>query len=218
MKRVLLINPNTNSTTTASMLAIARNAAPDWLQIEAMTAPEGVGMITDTEALEQAGGVLSGLIPFVRDQRWDGIVIAAYGDPALADLRAGLDCPVTGIGEASMMAAAQLGPFAIVTTTPDLCASILAMVARSGFESLCQGVFLTMGDAETVTRDAVVLEQRLEEACRKALVHAPLAAIIIGGGPLARAAQVLSPRLPVRLIEPVPTAIQRIADMLGDEE
>ncbi|NBS02915.1 MAG: aspartate/glutamate racemase family protein, partial [Rhizobiales bacterium] len=39
MKRILLINPNTNAGTTASMLAIAREAASGSLQIEAMTAP-----------------------------------------------------------------------------------------------------------------------------------------------------------------------------------
>ena len=106
MKRILLVNPNTNAATTASMLAIAREAAAGLLQIEAMTAPEGVPMITDALALQQASQVLTGLIPELRAQNWDGVITAAYGDPALQALREGLDCPVTGIGEASMLEAA----------------------------------------------------------------------------------------------------------------
>jgi hypothetical protein len=77
MKRILLVNPNTNAATTASMLAIAREAAAGLLQIEAMTAPEGVPMITDTLALQQASQVLTGLIPELRAQNWDGVITAA---------------------------------------------------------------------------------------------------------------------------------------------
>lgn len=216
MKRILLVNPNTNAATTASMLAIAREAAAGLLQIEAMTAPEGVPMITDALALQQASQVLTGLIPELRAQNWDGVITAAYGDPALQALREGLDCPVTGIGEASMLEAAGYGAFAVVTTTPELAGSITAMAGWLGLGSLFGGVYLTRGDAVAVTDDPALLVERLEEACLRAVHEAGggLASLIIGGGPLAVAARVLVERVPVRLIEPVPAAIRRIGLMV----
>ncbi len=216
MKRILLVNPNTNAATTASMLAIAREAAAGLLQIEAMTAPEGVPMITDALALQQASQVLTGLIPELRAQNWDGVITAAYGDPALQALREGLDCPVTGIGEASMLEAAGYGSFAVVTTTPELAGSITAMAGWLGLGALFGGVYLTEGDAVAVTHDPALLVERLEEACLRAVHEAGggLASLIIGGGPLAVAARVLVERVPVRLIEPVPAAIRRIGLMV----
>ena len=216
MKRILLVNPNTNAATTASMLAIAREAAAGLLQIEAMTAPEGVPMITDALALQQASQVLTGQIPELRSQNWDGVITAAYGDPALQALREGLDCPVTGIGEASMLEAAGYGAFAVVTTTPELAGSITAMAGWLGLGSLFGGVYLTRGDAVAVTDDPALLVERLEEACLRAVHEAGggLASVIIGGGPLAVAARVLVERVPVRLIEPVPAAIRRIGLMV----
>jgi len=216
MKRILLVNPNTNAATTASMLAIAREAAAGLLQIEAMTAPEGVPMITDALALQQASQALTGLIPELRAQNWDGVITAAYGDPALQALREGLDCPVTGIGEASMLEAAGYGAFVVVTTTPELAGSITAMAGWLGLGSLFGGVYLTRGDAVAVTDDPALLVERLEEACLRAVHEAGggLASLIIGGGPLAVAARVLVERVPVRLIEPVPAAIRRIGLMV----
>ena len=216
MKRILLVNPNTNAATTASMLAIAREAAAGLLQIEAMTAPEGVPMITDALALQQASQVLTGLIPELRAQNWDGVITAAYGDPALQALREGLDCPVTGIGEASMLEAAGYGAFAVVTTTPELAGSITGMAGWLGLGSLFGGVYLTRGGAVAVTDDPALLVERLEEACLRAVHEAGggLASLIIGGGPLAVAARVLVERVPVRLIEPVPAAIRRIGLMV----
>ncbi len=216
MKRILLVNPNTNAATTASMLAIAREAAAGLLQIEAMTAAEGVPMITDALALQQASQVLTGLIPELRAQNWDGVITAAYGDPALQALQEGLDCPVTGIGEASMLEAAGYGAFAVVTTTPELAGSITAMAGWLGLGALFGGVYLTRGDAVAVTDDPALLVERLEEACLRAVNEAGggLASLIIGGGPLAVAARVLVERVPVRLIEPVPAAIRRIGLMV----
>ena len=216
MKRILLVNPNTNAATTASMLAIARETAAGLLQIEAMTAPEGVPMITDPLALQQASQVLTGLIPELRAQNWDGVITAAYGDPALQAMREGLDCPVTGIGEASMLEAAGYGAFAVVTTTPELAGSITAMAGWLGLGALFGGVYLTRGDAVAVTHDPALLVERLEETCLRAVHEAGggLASLIIGGGPLAVAARVLVERVPVRLIEPVPASIRRIGLMV----
>jgi allantoin racemase len=219
MKRILLINPNTDASTTQAMLAIARESVTNRVAIEAITAPSGVPMITHPVALRDAGEVLATMIPQLCQQGWDGVITAAYGDPALEALREALPCPVTGIGEASMLEAAQFGAFAVVTTTPDLAPSITSMAERLHLTSEFQGVFLTNGDAIEVTRDPVLLIERLEAACMQALNKAPIApaSLIIGGGPLASAARTLTSRIPVRLVEPIPSAVRRIMTLIEEQ-
>jgi Asp/Glu/hydantoin racemase len=94
------------------------------------------------------------LIPTLRSQAWDGVIVAAFGDPGLADLRAGLDCPVTGIAEAGMAVGGADGrAFAVVTTTQDLSAAISDLAAHYGHGDCFCGVALTDGDPAFVMAD-----------------------------------------------------------------
>lgn len=52
--KLLLINPNTNRATTAAMRAIAQEAAPVGVIIEAVTAPFGAPLIVDGEPVPAA--------------------------------------------------------------------------------------------------------------------------------------------------------------------
>ena len=45
------------------MVAIARGAAPEGVEIEGMTAPRGAALITDGEALATAAEVVAGMAP-----------------------------------------------------------------------------------------------------------------------------------------------------------
>ncbi len=116
--RLLVVNPNTSQATTDAMVAIARAAAPEGVEIDGMTAPRGSPLITDPEALAIAAEVVAGMAPAIRAYAPDGVIVAAFGDPGLPALRGALSMPVVGIGEASIAAAARHGAFAVITTTP----------------------------------------------------------------------------------------------------
>ena len=110
------------------MRAIAQAAAPAGTVIDALSAPYGVPLITNEEALAQSAKAVQALTGAITTAPPDGVIIAAFGDPGLAALRLRLSCPVTGIAEAGM-AEAGTGrrPFAVVTTTPDLVSSITGL-------------------------------------------------------------------------------------------
>lgn len=207
--RFLLINPNTSAATTAAMVEIARDEAAGSTTIDGLTAPSGAPLITGEAALEEAGRVVASLGPAILADGPDSVIVSAFGDPGLDALRAVLPMPVTGIAEAGMAEAGQGGRrFCVVTTTPDLKAAIERTARRHGHAESFAGVWLTPGDPVTLMGDPARLVAALHDACLQAMREADVAAIVIGGGPLAIAARALKDRVGVPLIEPVPSAVR----------
>ena len=205
--RLLLVNPNTSAATTQAMLGIAREGAPAGVAVGGLTAPFGESLITTEAALTTATEAVVALLTPERIKGFDGVIVAAFGDPGLDHLQKVLPVPVTGIAEASMAEAAAHGSFAVATTTPDLAASITRSAVTYGHGSLFLGVVLTPGDPHPLMADGTGLVAALEEACWAAISDGAQA-IVIGGGPLAVAARTLRPRIAVPIIEPVPAALR----------
>lgn len=201
---LVLVNPNTSTATTAAMVAIAEAAAGR--PVRGLTARFGAPLITDPETLAAAVPAVVALAPDLAGA--EAVIVAAFGDPGLAELRARLPCPVTGIAEAGMAEAAALSPrFAVVTTTPALVPSIAARAAAGGYHDFA-GTWVTPGDPAAVMAYPAALRAALDAACRRAIAEGGAGAIVIGGGPLAVAARALAGTLPVPLVEPVPAAVR----------
>jgi allantoin racemase len=212
--RIALLNPNTNQDVTAAMARIAGAAVPS-LSIEGHTAPFGAETITTPDALAVGADAVRDMAARLPGDI-QGVIVAAYGDPGLDDLRAAWPGPVCGIGEASFLEAAAHGrSFAVATTTPDLAEAIAARVAAAGLTDRFLGVHLTEGEPLALMRDPDRLLARLAEAVAAAAASGA-GAVIIGGGPLASAAQILRPRLSVPIIEPLPAAARLIARLIAD--
>jgi allantoin racemase len=206
--RLALVNPNTSASTTAMMVDIARAAAPG-VEIEGLTAQFGEPLITTPAALVVAADAVQALAPELLERQPDGVIISAFGDPALQRLRDMLSCPVTGIAEAAMAEAAQEGRrFAVVTTTPDLAETIRDAAQTYGRGRLFVGIALTESDPVRLMADPARLELELVAACQVAVADLRAQAIVIGGGPLALAARQLRSRVEVPIIEPIPAAVR----------
>lgn len=202
--RLTLVNPNTSRAATEDMVAIAAQAAG--APVRGVTARFGAALIADPETLAVAARAVEALASDLAGA--DAVIVAAFGDPGLAALRARLACPVTGIAEAGMAEAAAHAPrFAVVTTTPALGPSIAANARALGHARFV-GTFVTPGDPTAVMADPASLVAALEAACLRAIEDGGADAIVIGGGPLAVAARALAGRLPVPLVEPVPAAVR----------
>ncbi len=205
--RLLLVNPNTTVRTTELMLGIARAAAPPGVTVEGATAAFGVPLILDPAMLAVAAEAVQALLAGMDLAPYDGIIVAAFGDPGLAAIRASAPVPVTGIAEAAMAEAASHGRFAIVTTTPMLADAMAGRAEAYGHAAAFAGAWLTPGDAGSLMADPARLEAALEAAIGRAMAEAAPDAVIIGGGPLAAAAAALRPRIAVPIVEPVPAAV-----------
>jgi len=199
--RLALVNPNTDSSVTQTMCTIA--ARTGVAEITGFTAPFGAHLITNEETLATAAEAVLSLAPHLTG--FDGIIIAAFGDPGLSALRTRLPVPVTGIAEAAMRTASQNGRrFAVATTTPDLRSSITIAANTHGNFA---GVWITPGDPAILSADRTRLIPALHAACTAAITAGGAQAVIIGGGPLADAAEALRDTIGVPLIAPVPEAV-----------
>lgn len=209
MMRLLLLNPNTNAETTASMRFIAQAAASPGTLIDAMSAPYGVPLITTEQTLATAAAAVQALAGQIATAPPDGVIIAAFGDPGLAALRLRLSCPITGIAEAAMGEAGSSGrSFAVVTTTPGLVGAIEAAARAYGHGRTLRGVVLTEGDPHAAMADHERLVEALAKACAHAIDTLSVQALVLGGGPLGVVAQALSDRFSIPIIAPVPAAVR----------
>ena len=202
--RLLLINPNSATATTEMMVAMAR--AVGRAEIFGITATRAPRMITSPEALDASAAEVVE-IGLREAPGYDGVIVAAFGDPGVAELRSN-GVNVVGICEASMREAAQHGRFAVATVTPDLAQRINATAAALGLAGDYAGIWLTPGDPQALVATPALLESALEAAVLACVAEGAAQAVIIGGGPLSAAATALSGRAPVPLIAPVAAAVR----------
>jgi allantoin racemase len=202
MKRLAVLNPNTNTATTAHMAGIVRALAPAGISVEGYTMEHGPAIVTDAVALAASAQQIVQVAHRLAREGVDAILISGFGDPALKELRATLPIPVTGIAEAGMAAAAALGPFSIITTTPDLEESIRSMATGYGHAGALVSLRITPGVAEKVMADPDNLQRALIEIAQHCARDGALS-VLIGGGPLAQAARAVSDAIDLVVIEPV---------------
>lgn len=212
--RILLINPNSSVATTAMMVAIARSAAVDGFDIDGATATRAPQMIVTPDALDAASAEVVEIAQS-RRHACDGIIVAAFGDPGLAGITAAVKLPAVGIGESSMLAAAENGRrFGVATTTPLLEAEIDALPETLGLRSRYTGARFAQGDAQELMRDPALLRAALAGAVEACVAQDGAEAVIIGGGPLGEAARALQPMFTVPIIAPIPSAVARIIRLI----
>ncbi|MEU6945202.1 aspartate/glutamate racemase family protein [Streptomyces sp. NPDC046316] len=227
---VVLINPNTSTATTEMMTAIARRTlGPD---VRGVTVARGPRMLTDPAALRAAAPeVAAAGRRALASGDCRALLVGAFGDPGLAQLRAlslasargpvpvpvpvPAPVPVVGIGEAALLEAAASGRrFGIATTTPLLAESIVERVAALGLSDRFTGLRLTGGDPQVLSADPESLRESLARAVQECVVRDGARAVVIGGGPLGEAADSLRTRFETPVIAPIPAACRRVARLL----
>lgn len=206
---LLLLNPNSSTASTERMLAAARRALPGF-SLRGRTLAAAPPLLASAADLRHAEQALAAL-PDSTFAGVDAVLLAAFGDPGLVALRARLDVPVFALGESAIRAAAALGRFAIVTITPQLETAIAQQVDGYGAAANYLGLRLTEGDPQRLLASATALREALATLIARTLAEAPLAALVVGGGPLTDAAQSLAPGCPVPLIDPLTAACECIA-------
>jgi Asp/Glu/hydantoin racemase len=204
---VLLVNPNTNPDTTAMMVSIACKHAPRHWAITGRTLSQSALVINTPPLLETARQEMETLAGQGAFDGFDAVIVAAFGDPGLAALRATLAVPVVGIGEAAIQAAMSRGqPYAIVSITPRLAQGTLQQVTRVGGDALLRGVFYTADNAagERPLADNIAM------AANRALDESNVSTLIIAGGPLASIADRLLLQRDCHIVQPLPSAMRKL--------
>jgi allantoin racemase len=215
-KVIVLINPNSNETATQSMADLARAETEGVASVEGRSNTGAPPLLTTPEDMENAiAGVVEIGVEAAKDERTAVIIVAAFSDPGLEELRAEVNIPVFGIGEEVFHEAAENGrAFGIVTVTPDegLIESFRQKAAGLGYEGQYRGTRVTPGDPTELVQSPEKLDAALAEAVRQSVEEDGAEAVIMGGGPLSASAIRLQPQFDVPLVVAVSAAARAAAE------
>ncbi|MEO9102589.1 MAG: aspartate/glutamate racemase family protein [Burkholderiaceae bacterium] len=205
---LLLINPNTSQSVSDLIRAEAERTASPGTQIEVLTAPFGVAYIeTRFEAL--IGAYAAAQLAAEHHERFDAVVVAAFGDPGLAGLREALPCPVTGLTEAALASACLLGQrFSIVAISQRIRAWYRETVEHCGLQSRLasiRGLDEPLADIGNVQGSQ---GERLIALAERCVDEDGADVIVLAGAPLAGLARSLRGRLPVPSVDGVSSAVR----------
>jgi len=142
--RILVINPNTTASMTATIGECARAVAGPGATVAAVNPSSGpVSIESHFDDAMSVPGVLAEVAAGERDGV-DAYVIACFGDPGLLAAREVAAGPVVGIAEAAMRTAAYLGRgFSVVTTLERTVGHTWDLARAYGLERHCLGVHAT---------------------------------------------------------------------------
>ncbi len=218
---ITLINPNSNDAATESMVELARLETQGVATVVGRSNRDAPPLLTTPQdMIDAVPGVVEIGVEAAEDERVAAIIVSAFSDPGLEELRAAVDIPVFGIGEEVFHEAARGDrAFGIVTVTPDeaLIESFRQKAASLGYEHLYRGVRVTPGDPTELVQSPEALDAALAEAVQASIDEDGAQAVIMGGGPLSASALRLQPRFEVPLVVAVNAAARAAVATLQGE-
>lgn len=199
--RLLMINPNTDAAVTARVASVLQPHLPEGTELVTATGRFGFPYIVTRTAYAVGGHAAIEALARHGEARFDAVLLACFGDPALMALKELATVPVIGMAEASCQAAArEEGPFAIVTGGIGWQAMLREFVAGLGLsERLAdvRTVTLSGGEIMRAPEQAVDLLAREIEACQRLGAKR----VILGGAGLAGLAAPLQVKVSVPVLD-----------------
>lgn len=213
--RLLLINPNTSDSVSELIRAEALRSASVGTEIEVLTAPFGVAYIeTRFEAL--IGAFAAAELAAAHHERFDAVIVAAFGDPGLGGLREALPCPVIGLTEAALASACLLGQrFSIVAISQRIRAWYRETVEHCGLVgrlASIRGLDEALSDIGNVQGNQ---GERLVQLAERCVDEDGADVIVLAGAPLAGLARSLRGRLPVPAVDGVSSAMRHAESLVA---
>lgn len=140
--KILVINPNTTASMTSKIKDAAVRAARTGTEIIATNSQSGPASI---QGFLDVALCLAGLLEeATRHDDVDAVVVACFDDTGVDALRALLNVPVIGIGEAAYHAASMISnKFTVITTLARSVPGLEANLSRYGLAARCARVRAT---------------------------------------------------------------------------
>ena len=217
MPALLVINPNTSAGVSALLQRHVQAAAQGGFAVHTLTARFGAPYISSeaTYAVAQHSVLDAWAVARAQGLPADAVLIGCFGDPGLFALREGAGVPVSGLAEASFLAAARHGRYAVVTGgerwKPML--ERLALALSPG--ASLAGVHTVAPTGPQLAADPAGAKTLLASACREAATRFHADAVILGGAGLAGMAAEIAPELPFPLIDSVQAGADWARTALG---
>lgn len=177
--RILVINPNTTASMTSKIRDAAVRVARPGTEIIATNSRSGPASI---QGFLDIANCMAGLLEEAgRYKDIDAVVVACFDDTGVDALRALLDVPVIGIGEAAYHAAGMISnKFTVITTLSRSVPGLEANLNRYGLAARCARVRATdIPVLKLEERDPATLE-RIRSEIRVAIDEDKADAIVLG--------------------------------------
>lgn len=217
MPRLLVINPNTTDSITALVATHVRAAVAADIELRAVSGRFGARYIASETAYAIAGhAALDCYAEHGADV--DAVLLACFGDPGLFALREIAACPVVGLAEASMYAAAgHAGGFSIVTGGARWRPMLERLAAGLGYATRLASVRTVSRTGAAIAADPAAAIAQLEHECDAAQRRDGAGVVILGGAGLAGIAAQLAGRVAVPLIDSVEAGARHAERLLRGE-
>ncbi|MEY4980652.1 MAG: hypothetical protein RLZZ352_2922 [Pseudomonadota bacterium] len=209
MRHLLVINPNTSAGVTLDLHRQLQTALGSGVAVRSTTARFGAPYIADETSYAVATHAT--LDAWQHDQRQhpantrtSAVLIGCFGDPGLHALRECCPGPVTGLAEAALAQAAQLGDCAIVTGGDRWGPMLHRICAGLPHGHRVKGIVTVALTGGQLRQDPATAETVLLAACQQAMAQHPgVSSLIIGGAALGGWAARLQNRVALPLIDSV---------------
>ena len=212
-RRILVINPNTNSTITSFMRRVAEELAVEGIVTSVINPDSGPISIESDNDRRMVEPQVIEIVRRAEDSGYNGIVIACFDDIGLEEARRIASVPLVDAFRASISMVSHLASrFTIVTTYDGAVAPITALVNR-----LYPTVQYTVRAAGIGVAEAASSGSAHEKLCQtiqNAIEKDGAEAIVLGSGGLAGKAETLSVQFGIPMVDAVGAAISMCQAMV----
>ncbi|WP_375389694.1 aspartate/glutamate racemase family protein [uncultured Amnibacterium sp.] len=212
--RILVVNPNTTASMTATIGACAARVT----DAEVVAVNPSMGPASIESHYDEALAVPGLLAEIGRGERdgAQGTVVACFGDPGLDAAREIAIGPVVGIAEAAMHVATLLGrTFAVVTTLSRTIGTAHDLVSRYGFTDRCVAIRacdIPVLDLELPGSDA---RRVVTELCREVVERDGADVVVLGCAGMADFCAEVSATIGVPVVDGVAAAVKLVESLIA---
>ncbi len=205
MARLLVINPNTSASVSDLLQRRVSAAVGGANVVRTVTARFGAPYISSeaSYAVAQHATLDAWAAAHANGERPDAVLIGCFGDPGLFALREGAGVGVGGLAEASFLAGARRGRFAVVTGGEAWRPMLERLAWSLGFSASLAGIHTVAPTGAQLAADPHGARSLLAQACRDAAQRFGVQAVVLGGAGLAGIAAEIGGAVPQALIDSV---------------
>jgi Asp/Glu/hydantoin racemase len=210
MPTLLVINPNTSASVSALLQHHVQASVGAGIEVHTLTARFGAPYIASeaSYALAQHAVLDAWAVARAQGLNPEAVLVGCFGDPGLFALREGAGVPVSGLAEASFLAAARHGRYAIVSGGERWKPMLERLAHALGLAQALAGVHTVAPSGAQLAADPSGARALLGRACREAVERFGADAVILGGAGLAG----MGPDVAAQLSLPLVDSVQAGAD------
>ena len=212
MTKILIVNPNTTASMTATIAAAAREVAATGTDIIAVTSWMGPASI---EGFYDEAFAVPGMSHALSNApSADAAIIACFDDTGLDAARTFARFPVVGICEAALVTAGQIAKrIAVITTLPRSIVPLEELVRRYGFAERARVTACNVAVLD-LEKPGSGAKEKLEAEIALALDKGA-EAIVLGCAGMADLAHALSKKYDVPVVDGVAAAVKQAEALAG---